>query len=139
MAKSLTLPNWATKADSVLVDKKKVSIVINADCSVAYPEWLALLASDEYASKTTPKLANASSPDKYWVEVAYQCIKLDLQAAIAGTEFDPTVTGIPAEFHLSNCPEFALANFPDGKGTAAATQGKEARAHYKRIRGSLPF
>jgi len=120
--KALSLPSWASRKESA---SQKVSIVIEVDSAVAYPAMLKELEADVV--------------DQYWLEVAYQCIKLDVQATLAGTEFDPRTAGKPAEIHFSNAPEFALAKHPEGKGIAAATQGREAREHYKKLRGSLPF
>ena len=71
--------------------------------------------------------------DQYWLEVAYQCAKMDAQAAVlrAGGDFG-------FEIKIANRPEFALANHPPGRGIEAATQGSEARQHYKRLRGFVP-
>lgn len=120
--KELSLPSWAKRKESA---HDKVSIIVEVDSDAAYKEWL--------------KTLEVTTLDQYWLEVAYQCIKLDVQAAIAGTEFDPRTAGKSAEFRFSNAPEYALKNHPEGRGIAVATKGLEARNHYARIRGSLPF
>ncbi len=118
------LPSWATeKADA----SGKVKTVVCVDSAAAYSEWLDLL-----------KVVK-ENVDQYWLEVAYQCVKLDVQAALAGTDCDPRTCGKPTGILFSNAPEFALAQFPEGKGVAVATQGKEARNHYVRLRGRMPF
>lgn len=120
---SLSLPDWARVADQ---QKDAISVIIDVDTDGAMKEWLKLLGAP------TP-------PDQYWVECAYQCAKLDLQSAIAGTAHDPRTAGKSAQFNFSRAPQWALSNFAPGKGTAAATQGREAREHYRRVRGKLPF
>ena len=119
--RELILPAWASKAE----DPGKAKLAVQIDSAPAYKEWLRLL--------------DVSEVDQYWLEVAYQCIKLDTQAALVGTEFDPRTSGKHVEFRFSNAPEYALAAHPEGRGVAAATQGKEARGHYTRLRGGLPF
>lgn len=121
----LPLPPWAKVKDSVIADVGKVSLVIEADTKEYVEEWFKLLGVDK--------------PDQYWLEVAYQCAKLDLQMAVLDTEFDPRHAGKAVEFRFSNYPPYALKRWPEGKGLEKATKGKEAREHYKRIRGRLPF
>ena len=67
--------------------------------------------------------------DQYALEVAYQCMKMDLQTAVGRFGFSIKVL---------NRRNWALKAHPKGKGIALATQGREARAHYIRIRGSIP-
>jgi len=122
MSKELSLPSWASRKES---ESTKVTIVVDVNSAAAYPAMLSEL--------------EVTDVDQYWLEVAYQCIKLDVQAALAGTVFDPRTVGKPAEIHFSNAPEFALVKHPEGRGTAAATQGREAREVYKKLRGSMPF
>lgn len=112
------LPAWA-KADT-----SGASIIIRADTDGAMREWFALLGNPV--------------KDQYWLEVAYQCAKLDLQAAIAGTKFDPRA-GKVAEFRFSRADNWAQHLNPVGRGSALASKGKEARAHYIRVRGALPM
>lgn len=140
MARELKLPAWAKVVPSALVDKGKVGVVIEVDPDTAYPEWLKALASEDYPEVGGVKrLDSPTNVDQYWLEVCYQCVKLDLQAAIAGTKYDVRTSNKPAEFHFKNSPKFALKEHKPGRGPVAATQGKEARQHYKRVRGSLPF
>jgi len=119
------------------------ALIIDVDMDGAMKEWLPLLGAEE----TT----------QYWLECAYQCAKLDVQMAMVGTPYDPRVSGIAPETHFSRAPQWALANHPmgmplseaniakvvnsQGKFSAvdAATQGREARGHYIRVRGSMPF
>lgn len=122
---ALVLPAWAQVVESQRSESGKVSVTIQADTDAFMREWLALLG--------------VSEPDQYWLEVAYQCAKFDLQAAIVGTELDPRVSGKSAEFIFTRAPQWAQKSFPAGKGAHAATQGREAREHYKRVRGRMPF
>jgi hypothetical protein len=119
---SLVLPKWARAAKT---HSPKVSICIEADTAGYVAEWF--------------KLLKVGDTDQYWLEVAYQCAKLDLQAALVGTEFDPRTSALPAEFHFSRASQYEQKNFPQGRGIAAATRGREAREHYRNVRGSLPM
>jgi len=121
---SLALPEWARVIDSTNSLSGKISICIEGDTDGYIKEWFGLLG--------------VTKPDQYWLEVAYQCAKLDLQSALVNTEYDPR-GGKFAEFKFTRAPQWALKNFSAGKGTKAATQGREAREHYKRVRGRLPF
>lgn len=118
----LQLPDWARLME---VADTSVSVNIEVDTNKAMREWIGLLGS--------PPL------DQYWLEVAYQCVKLDVQQAIAGTEYDPRVAGKSAQFHFTRADQWAQKKHPVGKGAVAASQGKEARGHYVRIRGSMPM
>jgi hypothetical protein len=120
--RELQLPGWARVREGAS-DKFSVSLAV--DSASAYREWLTTLGVTEV--------------DQYWLEVAYQCIKIDLQAALVGTAHDPRTCGKPSEFRFSKSEEHALADKPEGKGIVAATQGKEARGHYVRLRGAMPF
>lgn len=119
---TLTLPPWAKVGPA----KDAFSIRILVDTDGYVTEWLKLLGADH-------------KPDQYWLEVAYQCAKLDVQTALVGTTYDPRTAGKSAEFLFSNAPQWALKKFPVGRGTEPASRGREAREHYVRIRGRLPF
>jgi len=93
--------------------------IIQADPDEFYPYFL--------------KLFNVEQPDQYWLEVCYQCMKMDLQTAMGKFGFEIHCKG--KEGHKDR---WALKNHPRGKGPEFATQGREARQHYVRIRGRLP-
>lgn len=118
----LKLPPWAKVAK---VQRDSAAIIVEVDCDAAYPAWLAELGNP--------------TVDQYWLEVAYQCIKLDVQAALVGTKYDPRTAGKHAVFKFSRAEAWEQAKHPAGKGAEAASRGKEARGHYTRIRGSLPM
>lgn len=120
--REFTLPEWAS-VDPNGSDKFAVTILV--DSAAAYTAWLAELGIDE--------------PTQFDIECAYQCIKMDVQAAIEGTEHDPATAGMSHTIKFSRAEEWALANFPAGKGIHAATQGLQARAAYRKLRGSVPF
>lgn len=122
----LTLPPWARVAESVSSRAGMVSICIEVDTDAAYRAWL-----DE--------LGAAHRVDQYWLEVAHQCVKLDLQSALLNTPYDPRVSAKPAEFHLTRAPQWEQKKYQKGRGADAATRGREAREHYRRIRGQLPM
>ena len=71
--------------------------------------------------------------DHYWLEVVRQCCKFDLQNAVikAGGGFGFDIVFLPSE-------KFAPKHYKAGRGMQAATQGREARKHYIKLRGALP-
>ncbi|SFK74562.1 hypothetical protein SAMN05216302_101439 [Nitrosomonas aestuarii] len=90
-----------------------------------YPEWLELLGITE------------QDIDQYALECAFQCAKMDIQFAIAGTELMPPPGGalvIIANDGSKSSGKWAQKNYPEGKGVKAASKGGEARAYFKRIR-----
>lgn len=121
----LKLPPWAKIGESAGTKRGDIAICIDVDTDGYIKEWLGLLSN--------PKV------DQYWLEVCYQCAKMDVQAALAGTEYDPRICNKSHEIRMKSNRAWALKAHPVGRGAHAATQGKEARAHYKRIRGSLPM
>lgn len=123
--KTLSLPAWAKVVESSTVRKGAATICIEGDTDGYVKDWLALLG--------------VSQPDQYWLEVAYQCAKMDLQSAVVGTPYDPRTSGKPIEIKFTRAPQWALTAHSKGKGIAAASSGREARDHYTRIRGRRPF
>jgi len=90
-----------------------------------YPEWLELLgvAYDDI--------------DQYALECAFQCAKMDIQFAIAGTELMPPAGSALVIIITDGSKEtgkWKQKNYQEGRGAKAASKGHEARAHYKRIR-----
>ncbi len=109
----MNFPEWAK-----LTEREGRIPLIDVDTSRAYPAMLSELEVEK--------------PDQYWLEVAYQCLKMDVQK----------IAGFSVEIHFKD-PEkkWKQKNFPenpDGKSTWDATKGKEARGHYIKLRGSLP-
>lgn len=112
----MTFPNWLKK------DKKGAYLV---DTHVAYPIFLKALGL---------------KPDQYGLEVVYQCTKMKVQELVAASGSDPRDDGKPLVILMEagkDKERWALRNAPAGKGTAAATQGREARVHYERIRSKV--
>ena len=122
---SLKLPHWAKVEKHPYSKSGKVSLCIKVSTKGYVEDWL--------------KLLEVKKVNQYWLEVAYQCAKLELQSCLVGTEYDPTTSGKPVEFHFDNAPEYALKKFPKGRGIEVASKGLEAREHYKRLRGHMPF
>ena len=73
------------------------------------------------------------SIDQYWIEVAYQCVKMELQRLLGRFNFEIRIVA-----HGGRKERWALKNHPNGRGVKAATQGREAREHYRRLRGFIP-
>lgn len=93
---------------------KKVNGVIEVDALKAYPAFLDELKVEEI--------------DQYWLEVIFQCIKMDCQVAF----------GWGPIHIIDKGRKYAQKKFPVGKGPYAATKGKEAREHYLILRGYMP-
>lgn len=134
LRRDFELPPWARVRPS----GDKFAIKIEVDTKRAYAEWQKLLGVSE------------DKFDQYWLEVMYQCVKMDLQYAIAGSSHDPRVAGKVAEFRFKRADDYALSKYKPGFGISAATRGigraaskkpaaLSAREHYKRIRGRLPM
>lgn len=123
----LKLPPWAKVQDSHKVEDGTYSTSILVDTDAYVRAWLAELGVEP------------GSADQYWLEVAYQCAKMDVQMALEGTKHDPRTAGKPTEIVMTRANHWKLKLHPAGKGTRLATQGLEAREHYRRIRGRLPL
>jgi hypothetical protein len=131
---AVQLPPWARQAE---IARSDVSMYILVDTDAAVQDWVATFE------------LKPEEIDQYWLEVIYQCIKLDVQAAIARSDFDPRDRKMPVEIKMQRAEKWALANFPDkhatvegGKrvsGIERASKGREAREHYRRVRGALPM
>lgn len=114
-----SLPEWASV-------KTPGKIEVLAD--QFYPEYLVELGVEE--------------PDQYWLEVAFQCMKMDIQSAVIGTDAMPEFGGalvisVRDMTKTDGLSKWAQAAYPKGKGAESATKGKEARDHYARIRGGF--
>lgn len=152
LKKELRLPPWAKVCDT---HSHKLCGRIKVDTSAAMREWLELLTTpvNTEAAKAGLAARGADELTQYWLEVAYQCVKLDVQMAIETSALDPRQAAKPVEFHFVRAPEYAQADYPPGpvktkrvrgkevklRGAELASNGLEAREHYKRIRGRLPF
>lgn len=133
------LPPWAKQGEII---RKGVSMTILVDTDAALTEWQKLLGvADEEV-------------DQYWVQVFNQCAKLDVQAAVANSDYDPRLRAAPYEIRFLRADRWKIVSFPDNHkkvvkdsdgntkimtGVEVADQGKEARNHYKRIRGAMPM
>lgn len=111
MADQIVLPAWAKHVGKTHRGLPRIEV----DPDKFYPVLLKELGFEEI--------------DQYALEVAYQCMKMDLQVAMGGFGF---------EIRMLNRSDWALKNHPAGRGIEAATFGREARQHYVRIRGALP-
>ncbi len=126
----ITLPQWAKPVDG----HEKMSATVEVDSDAAY---LALLTELGLYSTEGVDLGQT---DQYWLEVAYQCIKMDVQCALEDSDLNPVAAGRCAQINFTRAPRWALVNFRVGRGTLAASKGREARVHYKRLRGGrIPF
>jgi hypothetical protein len=116
MAVTASFPAWLTrnKGGAYLVDTHK-----------AYPLFLKALGLKH---------------DQYGLEVTYQCVKMAVQDLVSASGQDPRDEGKPLVILMEpgrDKDKWALRSAPAGKGAALATQGREARVHYDRIRGKV--
>lgn len=111
-----TFPHWLKK------DKKGAYVV---DTHVAFPIFLKALGLKH---------------DQYGLEVVYQCAKMKVQELVAASGGDPRDGGRALVIVMDpgkDKSKWALSGAPAGKGAAAATQGREARVHFERIRAHV--
>lgn len=110
----MPLPDWATEIPTP--DGRISAYVVDADGA--------------YEALLTELGFPLDEPTQYHLECAYQCIKMEMQRLLGTFSFELRIKD----------PEkkWALKKFKKGKGIGAATKGKEAREHYKRIRGFVP-
>lgn len=129
------LPTWA----SAIAPGK---IEINAE--QFYPDLLNQLWADEnWQESGVCKGLQRGEIDQYWLEVAFQCAKLDIKNAVNGSELSPQKGGAllimvkddtKADSGISR---YAMASYKKGKNINYRAIYKEAREHYKRIRNIL--
>lgn len=135
---AIQLPSWAERhpamANTILVDPDKF-----------YPEMLGELRQAALgASQSTLAEVGALPSDvevlrnnkisKYWIEVAFQCMKLDLQTAMRRFNFSIHLRGDDGRSQ-----RWGLKHHP---GTEAdvlrADRAQQARAWFRLIRSFLP-
>lgn len=110
MAKVLNLPSWA----------KVVAIAkIEMNAGEFYPEILGELGVKDI--------------DQYWLEIAYQCAKLDVQLAVSGTEHQAPNGGALCLIILDEGKQYAQSKYPAGLGIEQA--GRDAKAKWRKLRG----
>lgn len=142
----INLPEWAT------LKSEGPPHVIDVDAHAAYEALLGEYA-DLYGDtdKLPPEMRTkdgaikkewadalddlaSETPSAYWCEVAYQSIKLDLQMACRT---------FALSIHIHDPGKrYRQADRAEGRGTDKAaggfSGGREAREHYRRLRGFLP-
>lgn len=116
---TVNLPAWAELKADCTYGGKPIDVVL-VDPDKMYPEMFAALGVDK--------------PTKYWIEVAYQMMKMDLQVAMKKFSFIICVRGDDGRKD-----RWALSAHPGSSDDVTrATKGKEAREHYKKLRGFIP-
>lgn len=131
------MPSWAA-----LTSNGKVTI----EAAKFYPEILEELWADEDWPEEEKGLYEGlqrGKIDAYWLEVAFQVAKMDIQSAISGTASMPEkggallITVSDSTKAENGVSIYAQATAEKGRGAEAASKGREAREHYKRIRAVL--
>lgn len=115
----MQLPDWASQNEAG-------DIIIDAD--TAYPALLAELEPHF-------KAKGIAETDQYCIETVYQFAKLDVRRALVlGGE-----SAWPARILIQgDKTRWALKQWPVGRGGEKATQGREARHLYQKVRGFVP-
>jgi len=118
-----TLPDWMIPLDGRIV----------VDPDRFYPAILDAIG----APKTL---------DRFWLECAYQCMKLEVQRLVSGTELDPR-PALPLRITVVNRPKWRLTQnpadpkaspgYPEGAGASLATR-RGGRDAYRKWRGFIP-
>ncbi len=140
---SADLPDYAELASGGRIP------VVNVDSSGMYAAWLLELQAYYSYEENIPSewivqgqvkpewaecLLELDQPTAYWLEVAYQCMKLELQIAMRTFKF---------EIHIHDASKrWNQKNFEQGRGVHMAAGGvrgsHEAREHFMRLRGAMP-
>lgn len=124
------LPKWASKG--VALDESRIPIIL-VDPDEMYPAYF-----EEMGMKIEDNLT------QYWLEVFYQFMKMDLQIAMGGFAFEirfkPSNMDAKERWcHKGKPPGQCMeASNKDMDPVAAATGGKEARNHFRKLRGFVP-
>lgn len=147
MADTSNLPSWANLKGT----RPRGMPIIHVNTHEAYPEFLDayrdlyleqgripndwVKADGELKKEWAEALDDLASdePSAYWLECAYQAIKLELQVRC----------GFDIEIHMKDPgKKFAQAKRAQGRGVEKAAGGleggKEARRHFKNLRGFFP-
>ena len=117
--KTVELPVWAKLVEQL--EGQPPTVIVQAE--LMYESYLS-------AYDVGGELSDRKAIDQYWLEVCYQSMKLDLQLAMGTYGFSIYVEDAKKKY--------AQKDWPPGRGPFAATRGKEAREHFKRLRGRLP-
>lgn len=84
---------------------------------------------------------NADAPTAYWLEVVYQSMKLDLQLAMKTPAFEIRVHDkgkVWAQKSKAPGRGHGTVGGAVSKAAGGMSGGREAREHYKRLRGFFP-
>lgn len=112
---------------------------------VKLPDWLKknekgayLVDSDKVYPIVLKALNIGSDLDQYQLEVAYQCVKMKVQD-LAEANGDGPANGksLPILMQTSDKAKWSIKSYPAGRGAKAATQGREAKVHYARIKNLI--
>lgn len=155
MTQVLNLPEWASfrRDDEGQPRLNGRSLIIDVQAPVMYEalfdelralyeerlpeEWLK--ADGELKKEWADALEDLRSetPSAYWCEVAYQMHKLDLQVSCRTVALNIHVHDPDKAYRQASRPQARDVSNAAG-GHPASKRGKEARGHYKRLRGFLP-
>jgi hypothetical protein len=136
-----TLPAWAR-----LTEREGKIPVVDVDAAGMYDDVLSdyrafYAQGHPDVDDETVRELNAPHPTAYWLEVAYQSGKMDLQIAMRTPSFeihvhDPDKTFAQRTATPGRDPNLAAGVL--GLADGGQLRANEARAHYKRLRGFVP-
>lgn len=147
MGNLLSVPAWAEVNGKNGQGRPRVDVDADAGYEAVLDEYRELYADDANIPGEWRKAdgdlraewaevleeLDADNLSRYWLEVAYQTMKMDLIVALGW--------GIEIRMHSEGKP-YAQAKHPKGRGAEKATGGlggpNEIRGHYRRLRGFFP-
>ena len=135
---AIQLPSWAERhpaqANTILVDPDKFYPEILGELRQAALSMSASRLDELGAFPTDVAILQGNNISKYWIEVAFQCMKLELQTALRRYNFSIHLRGDDGRSQ-----RWGLRYHPGTDADVArADRAQQARAWFRVIRGFLP-
>ncbi len=126
--------------------KKEKDDVFSINADIGYPILLKELRDsiqnltikenlEEFPWITKLRELDLDNLTQYWIEVVYQMAKLELRRILLLNSKNAWPKTIIIN---GDKKKWGIENYPKGHGINAATKGREAREHYKRLKGFIP-
>lgn len=97
---------------------------VEVQASEFYPFWLDSLG--------------VSEPDQYWLDVAFVCMRMDIQLATELTESAPPRGGALVIIVQDSEKTYAMNKWPVGDGAGKLTR-KKAQQYFQKVRRATPM
>lgn len=154
MGRILSLPEWASfRGPADAPTRNGFSLIIDVNAAEMYEDFFNEFRAC-YAARTPEEWTevdggerklksewataledlNSETPSAYWCEIAYQCMKMELQLSCRTYALNINVHDMTkAHAQRSRPTKRAVSRAIGGLGG-----GKEARIHFKNLRGFIP-